>query len=87
MPSARIQPFCKKYDVNIGCFDGTRKVFEKLQKEINHCTYNILFCLTWKSNCNSFNRGIEEIKLNTKVVDNVTSDKHVKSFVKYETDS
>ena len=24
MTSARIQPFCKKYNVNIGCFDGTR---------------------------------------------------------------
>ena len=24
MTSARIQPFCKKYNINIGCFDGTR---------------------------------------------------------------
>ena len=24
MTSARIQPFCKKHDINIGCFDGTR---------------------------------------------------------------
>ena len=24
MTSARMQPFCKKYNINIGCFDGTR---------------------------------------------------------------
>ena len=24
MTSARIQPFCRKYNINIGCFDGTR---------------------------------------------------------------
>ena len=24
MTSARIRPFCKKYDNNISCFDGTR---------------------------------------------------------------
>ena len=24
MKSARIQPFCRKYSINIGCFDGTR---------------------------------------------------------------
>ena len=23
MTSARIQPFCRKYNINIGCFDGT----------------------------------------------------------------
>ena len=23
--SAKMQAFCKKYDVHIGCFDGTRK--------------------------------------------------------------
>ena len=24
MTSARIQPFCRKYDINIGLFDGKR---------------------------------------------------------------
>ena len=48
--------------------------------------YNNQFCLSWKSIGNSFNQAIEESKLNIKVVDNVISDKHVKSFVKYEND-
>ena len=25
MTSARIQQFCRKYNINIGCFDGTRR--------------------------------------------------------------
>ena len=33
---------------------------------------------------NSFKKAIEELKLNFIVVDNVTSDKLVKTFVKYE---
>ena len=40
----------------------------------------------WKSNGVSFNPATEELKVNFKVVDNVISDKHVKSFVKYEYD-
>ena len=42
------------------------------------------FCLIWKSNGISFIRAIEELKLIFKVVDNVISDKHVKSSVKSE---
>ena len=42
------------------------------------------FCLIWKSNDISFNKATEELKLNFKVVDNVFSDEHVKSFNKYE---
>ena len=42
------------------------------------------FCLVCKSQGVSFNKAIEELKLNFKVVDIVISDKHVKSFIKYE---
>ena len=84
--SARIQPFCRKYNINIGCFDGTRinprNITQRntaLKKHNNH------FCLNWKSDNVSFNQVIEnELKPNFKVVDNVVSDKHVKSFIKYE---
>ena len=86
MTSARIQPFCRKYNINIGCFDGTRinpRNFTQrntaLKIHENH------FCLIWKSENISFNQVIEdELKPNFKVVDNVISDKHVKSFIKYE---
>ena len=47
--------------------------------------HNIHFCLIWKSNGTSFNQVTEnELKPNCKVVDNVISDKHIKSFIKYE---
>ena len=46
---------------------------------------NNQFCLIWKTNGISFNQVIEnESKPNFKLADNVISDKHVKSFIKYE---
>ena len=86
MTSARIQPFCKKYNINIGCFDGTRINPRNLTQRITSLfIYNNHFCLIWKSNINSFNQVIEnELKPNTKLVDDVISDKHVKGFIKYD---
>ena len=47
--------------------------------------YNNHFCLIWKSNGIRFNQVIEdELKLNFSVVDIVISDKHLKSFIKYD---
>ena len=86
MTSARIQPFCKKYNINIGCFDGTRINPRNLtQRNTSLFVYNNHFCLIWKSDGVSFNQVIEnELKPNFKVVDNVISDKHVEGFIKYE---
>ena len=79
--SARIQPFCRKHNINIGCFDGKkinpRSITEKdsaLKKHDNH------FCLIWKSQGVSFTTAIEnESKPIFKVFDNVITDKHVNS--------
>ena len=85
MTSARLQPFRKKYNINIGCFDGTRINPRNLtQRDISLFIYNNHFCLVWKSNGISFSQATEELKNNFKVVDNVISDKHVKIFIKYE---
>ena len=86
MTSARIQPFCRKYNINIGCFNGTRINRRNLtQSNTSLFIYNNHFCLIWKSNGISFNKVIEdELKPNFKLVDNVISDKHGKSFIKYE---
>ena len=46
--------------------------------------YNNHFCLIWKSDGISFDKALKELKDNFKVVDIVISDKHVKSFIKYE---
>ena len=85
MKSARIQPFCRKYNINIGCFGGIRINPRNLtQRNTSLFIYNNHFCLIWKSNGISFDKTIKELKDNFKVVDNFISDKHVKSFIKYE---
>ena len=86
MTSARIQPFCKKYNINIGFNYGFRVYPRDItQREIALKIHNNLSCLIWKPQNISFNQVIEnELKPDSNVVDNVISDKHVKSFVKYE---
>ena len=86
MTSARLQPFCRKYNINIGCFDGTRINPRNLtQRNTSLFIYNNHFCLIWESNGFSFIQVIEnELKPNFKVIDNVMSDKHVKSSINYE---
>ena len=86
MTTARIQPFCKKYNINIGYFNG-KEVWPRTVTQRNTAlkVHNNHFCLIWKSNGSSFNQIIEnELKPNFKVVDNVISDKHVKSFIEYD---
>ena len=85
MTSARIQPFCRKNNIDIGCYDGFRVCPSNItQRNIALKTHNNHFCLIWKSVGVSFDKAIPELKQNFKVVDNVISDKHVKSYIKYE---
>ena len=85
MTAARIQPFCKKHNINIGCYDGFRVCPRNItQRNTALKIHNNHFCLIWKSDGVSFDRAIRELKDNFRVVDNVISDKHVKSFIKYE---
>ena len=83
--SARVQLFCGKHNINIGCYDGFRVCPRNItQRNIALKIHNNHFCLIWKSYNVSFDRAIRELKDNFKVVDNVISDKHVKSYIKYE---
>ena len=86
MTSARIHLFRTKNNINIGCFDGTRINPRSItQRNTSLFIYNKHFCLIWKSNGTRLRKAIEdEIKPTFKVVDNVISDKHVKSFMKYD---
>ena len=85
MTSIRTQPFCKNYNTNIGCFNGKEitpgNITERNKTLFIH---KIHFCSISKSQKISFNQEIKELKPNFKVVDNVISDKHVKSYIKYE---
>ena len=83
--SARTQPFCRKNNINIGCYEGFRVCPRKItQRNKALKIHNNLFCLIWKSDGVSFDQAIGELKDNFKVVDNVMSDKHVKSYIKYK---
>ena len=86
MTSARSHPFCRKYNTNIGLFDGTRINPRKITQRITALKiHNNLFCLIWKSNKISFDHVIEdELKPNFKVHDILVSDKLVKTFIKHE---
>ena len=86
MTATRVGSFCRKHNNNIGCFDGRRINPRNLtQRDTALKIHNNHFCLIWKSNGVSFNQVIEnELKPNFKVVDNAVSDKHVKSFMKFE---
>ena len=42
------------------------------------------FCLIWKSDGINFDKAVKELKDNFKACDNVISDKHGESFIKYE---
>ena len=86
MTSATVGSFCRKYNININCFDGTRINPRNItQRDTALKIHNNHFCLIWKSENISFKQLKEnESQPNFKVVDNVLSDKHVKSFIKYE---
>ena len=85
MTSARVQRFCRNHNIVIGCYDGFRVCPRNIaQRNIALKIHNNHFCLIWKSNGVSFDRAIKELKDNFRVVDNVISDKHVKSYIKYE---
>ena len=86
MTSARVQPFCQKYFINIGCYDGF-KVWPRdiTERKIAFYVHKNNFCLIRISQNICFNKPIEgDLKPNFKVVDNVISVKLVKSFFKYK---
>ena len=55
MNSARVQTFCKKYNINIGCLDGRRVNPQKItQRNTSLFIHNNRFCLIGKSISISF---------------------------------
>ena len=61
MTSARVGSFCRKHNINIVCFDGTRINPRNItQRKIALKIHNNHFCSFWKSNGISFNQVIEK---------------------------
>ena len=85
MISARIQSFCRKYSINIGCFDWTRINPRNItQRNTSLFIHNNNFWLICKAIGISSSQATEEFKNNFKVFGNVISDKHVKNLIQFE---
>ena len=85
MTKARIQPFCRANNINLGYYDNNG-VFPRTVTNRNSALYlyNNHFCLIWKSQGVSFNQDIQELKDNFKIVDKYITEENVKSHFKYE---
>ena len=85
MTRAKIQPFCRANNINLGYFDGER-VFPRSVTDRNNAlySYNIQFCLKWRTQNVCFSQAIQEVKDNFKVVDNYITEQNVNSHFKYE---
>ena len=85
LTTARVQPLCKKHIINICCYDGLKVCPRNITgRNITLFVYKNHFCSIWKSNGISFNKAMEELKTNFKVVDIILSDKHGKGINKLE---
>ena len=84
MTKARIQPFCRANNYNLGYWDGER-VFPRSVTNRNTTLflYNNHFCLIWKSEGVSFCQAIEELKDNFKILDNYITEETVNSHFEY----
>ena len=84
MIKARIQPFCRANNINLGYFDGERVSVRNIT-ERNNALYFFKnhFCLIWKSEGVSFIRAIKELKDYFKIVDKFITKENVKSHFEY----
>ena len=85
MTMARIQPFCRADNINLGYYNNDR-VFPRTVRNRDSALYlyNNHFCLIWKSEGVSFNKAIEVLKNNFKIVDIYITDENINSHFKYE---
>ena len=85
MTTARIQPFCRANNNNLGYYNGDRVFPGTVSKRDSALyLYNNPFCLIWKSQGVSFNQAIQELKNNFKIVDIYITDENVNSHFKYQ---
>ena len=85
MTKARIQPFCRANNINLGYFDGNGVYPGSVtNKDSALYLYNNHFCLIWNSQGVSFNQAINELKANFEIVHNYITEENVTSHFKYE---
>ena len=85
MTKARIQPFFRANNINIGYFDGDGVYPRSItNRDSALYLYNNHICLIWKSQSVSFNQAIQELKNNFRMVDNYITEENVNAYFKYE---
>ena len=84
MTKARIQPFCKANNINIGYYNDDR-VFPRIvtNRDSVLYLYNNHFCLIWKSQVVNFKDAIQELKNNFKIENNYETEEDVNSYFEY----
>ena len=61
MTVARVQPFCRKHNINIGCYDGFRVCPRNItERNLALNLHKNRFCLVGNSQNISFNKATEE---------------------------
>ena len=85
MTKARIQPFCRAININLGYWDGER-VFPRsvTNRDSALLLFNNHFCVIWKSGGVSLKQASKEAKDNFKMVDNYITEENVNSHFKHE---
>ena len=85
MTMARIQPFCRANNINLGYYNNDR-VFPRSvpNRDSALFLFNNHFCVIWKSENVSFKQAIRELKENFKIVDNYITEENVNSHFKYK---
>ena len=85
MTMARIQPFCRANNINLGYYNNDR-FFPRMvtNRDSALFLFNNHFCATWKSEKVSFKQAIRELEENFKIVDNYITEENVNSHFKYE---
>ena len=87
MSSAKIQPFCKKYDINLGVYNiNQQEILPRSVTERRLCLiiHENHFCVIWKTKETSFTNAIKELKENFKYEANQISDNILKQVQEYK---
>ena len=85
MNKARIQPFCRANNINLG-FHSDDRVFPRsvTNRDSALFLFKNHFCVIWKSEGVSFKQVIKELKDNFRMVDKYITEENVISHFKYE---
>ena len=87
MTSAKIQPFCRKYNINIGVYNKRqRSILPKTITERRICLliHNTHFSVIWKNNQSSFPDAIEEVEKNFNYEETQINDNILQQVIEYK---